>query len=439
MNARGWMRLALLVCPPLCLAATPQARIEARLEPATGMVVGQTVQLQVDVLTDTWFSAAPQLPSVEVDNAVVSAPSSEARHLNLSRDGQAFFALEFTYQMTPTAAGDFVVAPLNIRVTPGQASAPVELRSGALRFTVTQPPGVAVGQAVLVAREVTLTQHIHPSSATLAVGDTVQRQVTLSADGAQMMLLPATEFAAVDGLKRYPQTPRLTTLDDGRGQVLGGQRIDSASYVIQRAGDFRLPPLRVPWWDSTQRQLRSAELPAMTFHATTTPASTTPFSVQEDLQRLGQHGRIALSRHGLAWSLWGIAVAGALYAAWPWLRRGRQWLATRRAQRQRRWLASPRYAWGQIKRQVGGQPPRLDALYLWVRRQYGSVELTPLRTQLPANLSGALYGRQANPGAALASLLHSPALKRRANPGATAAHAALRPLNPRTTEPERSR
>lgn len=436
MNVRACACLALIVCPLCCLAAEPQVRIETRLEPAIGAVVGQTLQLQVDVLTDTWFSAAPQLPSVEVDNAVVSAPSSEARHLNLSRDGQAFFALEFTYQMTPTAAGDFVVAPLNIRVTPGQASAPFELRSEALRFTVTQPPGVDVSQAVLVAREVTLTQQIHPSSTTLAVGDTVQRQVTLSANGAQMMLLPATEFTPVDGLKRYPQTPRLTTLDDGRGQVLGGQRVDSASYVIQRAGDFQLPPLRVPWWDITTRQLRSAELPAMTFHATTAPASTTPFSVQEDLQRLGQHSRIAVSRHGLAWSLWAIAVAGALYAAWPWLGRARQWLAARHALRQRRWLASPRYAWGQIKRQVGGQPPRLDALYLWVRRQYGSVELTPLRTQLPANLSGALYGRQANPAAALASLQRGPALKQRASAGDSAEHAALRPLNPRFTELE---
>lgn len=337
MNARAWWGLAALCCAPLCLAATPQVRLETRLEPATGAVVGQTLQLQVDVLTDTWFSAAPLLPDVALDNAVVSAPSSEARHLNLTRDGQAFFALEFTYQITPTAAGDFVVAPLAIRVTPGQASAAVEVRSAPLRFSVAQAPGISAGQTLLVARQVTLTQQLQPSSTALAVGDSVRRQVTLNADGAQMMLLPPADFAAVDGLKLYPQAPRLTPLDDGRGQVLGGQRIDSASYVIQRAGQFQLPALHLAWWDSAAQQMRSTELPALAFSATAGPPNAPPYSVREDLQRLGHHSRIALSRHGLAWSLWAMAMAGALYFGWPWLRRGPGGLARRWALIQRAW------------------------------------------------------------------------------------------------------
>jgi hypothetical protein len=437
MNARLWLCLTALTCPLLCLAAAPQVLIETRLEPAAGAVVGQTIQLQVDVLTDTWFSAAPVLPSIEVDNAVVSAPSSEARHLNLQRDGQAFFALEFTYQITPTAAGDFVIAPLNIRVTPGQASAPIALQSETLHFAIAQPPGVAVGQTIMVARQVTLTQQIRESSAALAVGDTVQRQVTLSAEGAQMMLMPPAEFKAIDGLKLYPQPPQLSALDDGRGQVLGGQRSDSASYVIQRTGEFQLPAMQVPWWDSATRQLRSAELPAVTFNATAGPANNVPYSVREDLQRLGQHSGIALSRHGLVWGLWGMIVAGALHVAWPYSKRASRWLAARRALRQRQWLASPRYALRQIKSQLSGQPPRLDALYLWVRRQYGSVELAPLRTQLPAHLTDALYGRQPTPSRALANLLRSPALKYRAARNGSAEDACLRPLNPRTTELER--
>lgn len=439
MNARAWVCLAAFICLPPCVAAAPQVRIETRLEPAAGAVVGQMIQLQVDVLTDTWFSAAPGLPSVEVDNAVVSAPSSEARHLTLQRDGQAFFALEFTYQITPTAAGDFVIAPLIIRVTPGQASAPVDLQSEVLHFAVARPPGVAVGQVIMVARQVTLTQEIRQSSAVLAVGDTVQRQATLSAEGVQMMLMPPAVFEAVDGLKLYPQPPQLSALDDGRGQVLGGQRSDSASYVIQRAGEFELPAMQVPWWDSATRQLRSAELPAVTFNAASRPASDIPFSVREDLQRLGQHSRIGLSRHGLVWSLWAGLGACALYAAWPYSRRASQWLSARRALRQHRWQASPRYALRQVKRQLSDQPPHLDALYLWVRRQYGAVGLLPVREQLPTHLTGNLYGRHANTATAIASLLRSTTLKHRAARSSGADDAALRPLNPRTTEPERRR
>jgi hypothetical protein len=318
--------LSVALMAGLCLADAPQLRVETRLEPATASVVGETVQLKVDVLTDTWFTSAPQLSRVELSNAIVSPPSGEARHLNLTRDGKPWFGLEFSYPITPTAAGEFVIAPLTISATPGQASVTITARSEALSFTVNQPAGVAVGQPVLVAKTLSVTQSISQSRDALGVGDSVQRQVTQSADGAQMMLMPAPVFTDISGLKRYVQTPRLTRLDDGRGNVTGGRRDDVASYVIERGGEFQLPALSVKWWDSDARQLRSTDLPALSFKASATPAFDTPFSLREDLQRLGQHSRLALSRHGLALIVWLSILGLALYIGWPWCERGLGWL-----------------------------------------------------------------------------------------------------------------
>ena len=47
----------------------------------------------------------------------------------------------------------------------------------------------------------------------------------------------------VPGFKRYPREPEVTTLTDGRGGFLGGQRIDRADYEPLAAGESTLPAL----------------------------------------------------------------------------------------------------------------------------------------------------------------------------------------------------
>lgn len=119
-----------------------------------------------------------------------------------------------------------------------------------LHFVAQQPPGFKPGEPVLVAQGVRFTQMLKQSSPTLKVGDTLTRQLTLQADGALAMALPAPSLGEVDGLKRYPKTPQVSNLDDGRG------RLNGASYR----------PV---------------------------------FSIAQDLKQLGQQGRFHLSRHWL--------------------------------------------------------------------------------------------------------------------------------------------
>lgn len=436
MIRHGLGGLAALLLTGSCLAA--QLRVETRLEPAGATVVGETVQLYVDVLTDTWFTSAPQMPVLDIDNAVVSAPSGEARHLNLTRDGTAFFGLEFNYRITPTGAGSFVIAPMTISVTPGQASAPMTATSAPMHLNVEQPAGVPAGQSVLVARNLSLTQDLIQSRDALAIGDSVRRQITQTGDGAQMMLMTAPPFAEIDGLKSYAEPPQLRALDDGRGNISGTVRVDSVSYIVQRDGSFQLPPVKVQWWDSSARQLRNAELPAISFTASGT-ALRSPFSVSDDLQRLARHGRITLSRHWLAIGAWVAALVVLVYVGWPWMQRGWLWLQQRRIRRHQQWLASPRYALNSIPGQLRATPPRLDALYLWVRRQYGATGLAVLKERVPADLTRRIYGRDPHVDDALKSLNQSPALHhphaaiRRQSPGS-----GLRVLNPRITETERT-
>ncbi|MEK1907569.1 MAG: hypothetical protein AAAB13_17460 [Pseudomonas sp.] len=424
-------------------AEQPEVRIETSLVPDTTVMVGGTLRLQVDVLVETWFTAAPQLPDLQIPGAVVTPPGGEAEKLNESRDGKTFFGLRYSYLISPSQVQEYRIPALPIQATLGPGNTTVVVLSQPLSFRAQQPPGFAANQTVLVAENVTFTQQIAYSATPLKVGDSITRTLKLEAAGAQSMLLPAPALEDIDGLKRYPRAPLVSNIDNGRGTVSGGQRSDSVVYIVEQAGHYRLPAIELKYWNSQTNQAQTVSVPAVDFAATANSTYKAPFSITADLQALGQQSRVHLSRHWLA--LTGLLVLAVLllYFARPLWARGysawRRW----QAKRQAAWQASAEYAWRQVPAQLAGQLPRLDALYLWVRRRSGSTQLLSIFGHLPSPLTERLlaflrmrYGNdKADPEALLAlrqalRQLHS-AVSPKGN-RAPERH-ALQPLNPRQT------
>lgn len=334
---RYWGML-LLVSGPLW-AAEPQLRVNAQLIPGASVVVGEQLQVQVDVLTDTWFTAAATLPDLKLAGARVQQPGGEAEHTTQVIDGQTFYGMRYAYLITPTTAQHFSVPALTVSAEPGQASAPLSAQSAPLTFEATQPPGFAPGEPVLVASGLRLSQTL--AAGDLKVGDSVTRTVTLQADNTPGLSLPPPTTAEVNGLRLYAQAPAISNLDDGRGTVTGGQRIDHLVYRVEKGGHYTLPALQLKWWDSRNHRLQIAQLPALTFKAQATRAYTPTFSVTDDLKALGQHARWQLSRHLLGWMAAIVVLVLAAYlirALWPRLRSlwRKAWPALRWACRQLR-------------------------------------------------------------------------------------------------------
>ncbi|CAI8784863.1 Protein BatD [Pseudomonas sp. IT-347P] len=410
-------------------AADPQLKVQAHLQPAEGAMVGGLVELQIDVLTDTWFTSAATLPDLKLDGALIMPPDGQAQHLNQTLDGQAFSGLRYSYLITPNVARTFDIPALTVRATPGQATAEISAQSQPLQFSAAQPPGFQPGETPLVASGLRFTQTLINSSTPLKTGDSITRQLTLQADGALAMALPIPTLSDVPGLSRYAKTPQVTALDDGRGDILGGQRIDSVTYRIDKAGSYTLPAIEVKWWDASTRESRIAQVPAVTFDAAAGSAYKPVFSISEDLKQLGQN-RLHFSTRWLGWLTLLMVVVGAAYLLRPALIRARKnWQARRQAQ-QRAWQQSPDFAWQQVNAQLQARPAQLSALYLWLRRSRLGLKLVDAGPRLQGLLRG-LYGRQPSTEQTLVQLreslttLHSQAAQQRAKPAS-----ALRPLNP---------
>ncbi len=367
---------------PMVVAAAPDVRVQARLVPTSEVLVGGSINLEVDLLVDTWFTAAPVLPRLELPGAVVTPPGGEAQHLNEQLDGKAFFGLRYRYVITPQVAQPFAIPGLLFQVQPGQADGPVQLSSSALSFVAKAPAG-ATDNPQLVASRVTFGQAIARSHEPLRVGDSITRTLTITAEGAQAMLVPPPPLEQVEGLQRYVQTPKVSTLSDGRGGVLGGQREDTASYVISRPGAIRLPAVELTWWDVATGTAHRVSVRAVEAEVVETSAAAAPFSITEDLRNLGQQARVRLSGYWLAIGgcvLSLLVVARLLVPHLPvWRGRLKRWSDERNKQR----LASARFAWALASRELSQQPPQLSAFYLGVRRTSGQLTVAKFSQSLP--------------------------------------------------------
>ena len=412
------------------LATEPELRVQTSLQPSTPPMVGSLVELQLDILTDTWFTDAPTLPDLKLPGALVMPPDGHAEHLNQTLDGKSFNGMRYSFLITPNVAQGFDIPALTVRATPGQASAELSAQSQPLHFVATQPPGFATGEPVLVAQKLSFTQSIIKADTPLKVGDSLTRQLTLQADGALAMSLPTPALGDVSGLSRYPKNPQVSTLDDGRGHFTGGQRIDSVTYRIDRKGHHTLPAIELKWWDAGSQQTRIAQVPAVAFDAVANSTYQPVFSITEDLRKLGQQNRLHLSGFVLGWLALLVSVALLIGFVRPFIHRAYLGWQARRHARHVAWLESADYAWRQIPPQLDGKPPQLSALYLWTRRIRKGLKLTAFGPRLQALLR-ACYGREPTKDQALLQLGQSlTTLHSHAEHNKESIAPALRPLNP---------
>ena len=77
----------------------------------------------------------------------------------------------------------------------------------------------------------------------------VTRVKVVKAEGLPAMLLPPQSLAAIDGLALYPAQPSLGDQVDGRTDAMTSTRTDSATYMLQRPGNYVLPAIDIAWWN----------------------------------------------------------------------------------------------------------------------------------------------------------------------------------------------
>jgi hypothetical protein len=150
---------------------------------------------------------------------------------------------------------------------------PIRLNSQPIELDVQPRPSGAGGNYWLPAQNVKLTARWRPENLQARVGDPLTVTLDLQAEDLTAAQLPdlSTLLALPDGLKAYPDEPKLK--DTASGSGLTGEREQNIALIADQPGHFTIPELRLSWWDTRANQARQAVLPAQTLIAAPAPGS----------------------------------------------------------------------------------------------------------------------------------------------------------------------
>lgn len=264
-------RLAMLLVLVGALAeAAQKPLVRASLDSAKPITVGEQVRVKVEVLVPNYFMGEPVFPQVNIDNAVAMLPEERPENLNATIDGAFYAGIARTYVVYPQQPGSFTFPSAQIEVkyaSDPPNSATVSLAIPKITFNAVIPRGAEDLDYFLPTPSLTVTQKLDRPLKDLKTGDTITRTVTVTARRLRAMLIPPTRFLAADGVAVYTKEPRVTDIANERGDFMRGERVDAATYLIQKPGDYTLPEISIRWWNVDTRSIQTATIPAISFSA----------------------------------------------------------------------------------------------------------------------------------------------------------------------------
>lgn len=182
-------------------------------------------------------------------------------------DGQSAVSFERTIAVFPHHAGDFTIEPFTHRLTVNDAGERrvVAVRAQPIPFPVARWPEETGGPDAkepwwLPARNVTIADSWSPDPETVKVGESTRRTVVVEAQGMVAEGLPPRPVMRTRGILTFAGPVSRETLVTPTGPVA------RATYRWDvRPGVPEVIPLdaiAIPWFDTTARTMREAEIPA---------------------------------------------------------------------------------------------------------------------------------------------------------------------------------
>lgn len=253
----------------LLVSAMPQAAMTLTRELAAPehLVPGQPVRVAITFWTDSWFNPPPVWPEMTVANGTLLT-TPLPNQLVSRREGEVSWSgIKMERQLMAWDAGMLKLPAMAITLnSAGQPPQTVTLP--ALEKKVSWPADVQQPDRFLPASALTLQQKLQVWRAdgdrSVHVGDVIERQVTVQAQGVIPAQIPQILFS-IPGSGTQRLTPVNSLLTQGRGEVTGAQRVERLRYLPATAGLLTLPEVKLRWWDTRNQQWQIAALPAATY------------------------------------------------------------------------------------------------------------------------------------------------------------------------------
>ncbi|MEM8489642.1 MAG: BatD family protein [Pseudomonadota bacterium] len=259
--------LAVSVGPvPKTLSRDEVVFFEAELDRDSLYVQGQLIlTLRVQQAVNLGSRAITDLA---IEDAYVEALGQNSFQRTI--DGRPWLVHELRYAIFPETSGELTIPAQTFsgRLASGQrslfdtrpAGRLIRRTTDELRVPVLPRPGSYPDATWLPAQDLTIEERWSAPLDQLRIGDSVTRTITVTGEGLQGAQLPPLDELTAAGLRSYPDQPSINNVSNESGVT--GLRTDNVAFVAIRDGEFEIPALTVPWWNTQTNSLEYAELPA---------------------------------------------------------------------------------------------------------------------------------------------------------------------------------
>jgi hypothetical protein len=202
---------------------------------------------------------------VNDDDAIVETVRDKKKYEKFI-NGRRYQVFEKQYAIFPQTIGELVIEPEKLDAQ--YIAQPRILRNKRVyskRLTIKVKPKPAAANKVntsywLPASNLTLQEKWSGGTDNVKVGDPITRTLTLKAVGLLSSQLPKLNHKDAGGdIKQYSDQPELKNETNSEGFV--GSREEKIAYIPSKPGKFKLPAIKVSWWDVKNDHLETARVP----------------------------------------------------------------------------------------------------------------------------------------------------------------------------------
>ncbi|EGV51183.1 hypothetical protein Rifp1Sym_bs00150 [endosymbiont of Riftia pachyptila (vent Ph05)] len=278
------------------------------------------------------------VPQANLSDTVIRQLSSNRSHTR--RDGIEYQLVEQRYSVFAYQPGELKLGGVKFRGSNGgsqsifnwlqnpqaqglSARRVLRIVSDDVAVMIRPIPATFTGKHWLPAKNLQIVENGAGNNESVISGKPLQRQIMLFADGLTTAQLPNLEFELPTGLKQYPDRPQSKETPSPSG--ISASRTLSLTLVGSEAGEYELPPIEIPWWNTETDQQEIARLPGRKIRVLAAsgtispPPSTAPRSPTPQEEAEPERPAVAAETNasGSTWLLWLLAIGWlATLGAW---------------------------------------------------------------------------------------------------------------------------
>jgi oxygen tolerance protein BatD len=256
--------------------------------------------VQAQVIYTVKLYRAVQTNNATLSDPVVSGGQAVINKLGEDKSfetrikGKRYVVIQRQYAIFPQSSGVLKIEPILFQGQTGSGSffgfdpfgpqpKSIIKRSEGIELDIKPIPDSFTGETWLPASQLNIQEQWSVDPGKLKQGEATTRTLTLTANGLASSHLPLVDNQLPENLKQYPDQPELEESNNENGFV--GIRRDKMAIIPTEAGDYILPAIKIPWWNTETDKLEIAELPERSIHVNVSDVAAVDNVQQQQIEK----------------------------------------------------------------------------------------------------------------------------------------------------------